>query len=248
MKDLMKHLAKQEHLPTPLASGTQMSIAQFAEAESVVDLSRLQLDTINIEDSVVRIGAQVSLQTVIEAPSLQKLADGILPQACSFAAHLGLRHLSTLGGVLLNQGGAPEIILALLALDANIVIVNTSMTTMPLSEYQPKDGDVIVEIMVKLRDENCRGTLTRVARTPLDEAIVAVAAVKDEKVLRVAASGAHSENILIATTAEIQNDQVIEQVLKDAQPIEDYRGSAEYRRTMAGVLAKRALQTVLGRN
>jgi len=248
MKDLMKHLAQHDALPVPLAHGTRMSVSQFSEAGSVIDLSRLNLDKISIEDGGLRIGGQVCLQDVIEAPTLQNLADSILPQACSFAAHLGLRNLSTLGGVLLNQGGSPEIILALLALDANVVIVNTSMTTMPLSEYQPKDGDVVVEITVKLRDENCGGSLVRVSRTPLDEAIVAVAACKESDNLRVIVSGANPDYILISTNADMTIDQVAELVLNKAQPIADYRGSAEYRRAMAGVLAKRALQTVLGSN
>ncbi|MFM8427395.1 MAG: xanthine dehydrogenase family protein subunit M, partial [Chloroflexota bacterium] len=43
-------------------------------------------------------------------------------------------------------------------------------------------------------------------------------------------------------------EEVAEKVVAEARPISDYRGSAEYRRAMAGVLTKRALQVALGRN
>jgi carbon-monoxide dehydrogenase medium subunit len=97
--------------------------------------------------------------------------------------------------------------------------------------------------------------LARVARSPRDEAIVAVAAklYVHEGVcrnVRLAVAGASPQPTRVLSAEALLEGQpwsderlnaVVERVRVEAQPIVDYRGSVEYRKAMAGTLARRAL-------
>lgn len=248
-KDLSDLMAQRESQPAPLVHGTRDPIGQFSGADAVIDLNELHLNKITVEGTSIRIGGQVILQDVIESPELIEFANGILPEACLLAAHLGLRHLSTLGGVLLSRDRAAELKLALLALGADLVVMSAAtMRTVSLKEYQPQIGDIVVEVILKMREEKHHGALARVARTPLDEAIVAIVAIQEMDVCRIAASGIGEPFTLIEVQDGETLEQIVEKVLNAAHPFSDYRGSTEYRRAMAGVLTKRAMQAMLGRN
>ncbi len=226
----------------PLACGPRVPKEPYADTEAVVDLSLLRLDTIEANERFVHIGGQATLQAVIDAPQLQSLAGGILPQAAQLAAHLGLRHLATVGGALLTADGPPEIGLALLALEASIVTQSPVRHTTPLIHYQPKENDLVLEITFKQLSTACGGALARVARTPLDQAIVTAVAVVGPDFARVAVAGACPHPIVkSATGSPVSLSGLVESVVAEADPIGDYRGSAEYRRAMAGVLTSRAL-------
>ena len=86
----------------PIAHGPRVRQDAFAQAEAAVDLGLLRLDTIESQNGFVHIGGQTPLQALIDAAELQGLVGGLLPKAAQFAAHLGLRHLATLGGALLS--------------------------------------------------------------------------------------------------------------------------------------------------
>ena len=209
--------------------------------EAAVDLSRLGLDFIQQDaEGGFRIGALTSLQDIVAAPDLQQYAGGLLPRAARLAAHLGLRNTANLGGVLTTVEGAPEVRLALMVLEAETVSADGFVT------------------QVRLPARTLLTSLQRVARTPLDEAIVAVAIglqPEDGVVTRarLAVSGIGQSPMQVeAAEAMLQSqvltseliDNVAASIMDSADPDYcDYRGSAEYRREMAGVLARRAMAT-----
>jgi CO/xanthine dehydrogenase FAD-binding subunit len=232
----------------PIAQGPRVRLAQYAQAEAVVDLGLLRLDSVSAHDGIVQIGGQTPLQAVIDAAQLQSLAGAILPQAAQFAAHLGLRHLATLGGALLSADGPPEISLALIALEAQVVVMSVAgPKTTSLIEYQLQENDLVLEVNFKHLGADCGGALSRVARTPLDQAIVAAAAVVGPDFARVAVAGAGPAPIFKSAHGSPPDMRALaDSIAADAQAIGDYRGSAEYRQAMAGVLARRALETARG--
>ena len=111
---------------------------------------------------------------------------------------------------------------------------------------------------VRLPAQTLLTSLQRVARTPLDEAIVAVAIGlhREDNFItqaRLAVSGISespirveaAEAILAAQTLTPNLiDTVTAAVVSAADPdYSDYRGSAEYRRQIASVLTRRAVET-----
>ena len=223
----------------PIYVGPRPTTLHEQNWEAAVDLSQLGLDFIQQDaEGGFRIGALTSLQDIVAAPDLQQYAGGLLPRATRLAAHLGLRNTANLGGVLTTAEGAPEVRLALMVLEAETVSADGFVT------------------QVRLPAQTLLTSLQRVARTPLDEPIVAVAVglqAGDGVVARArfAVSGIGQNPMQVETAEAILQsqaltseliDKVAASVMDSADPSYcDYRGSAEYRREMAGILARRAV-------
>ena len=221
----------------PLMLGPRVPAEPFAAMDTAVDLSLLDLATIRQDGEGMHIGALTPLQDVADSSQLESLAGGILPEAAGLTAHLGLRHLATLGGSL----SWPDIAVALLALDAAVVTQGAQKRETRLAEFQAAEGELILEVKFSAQT-GAGGALARVARTPRDEAIVCAAEVTTKYTARVAVAGASPQPFV--RSSPITNNQLqslVDGVISATHPIGDYRASAVYRRTMAGVLARRAL-------
>lgn len=231
----------QQPATVPLELGPRVPLDPYANAESVIDLSRLGLDYIRADEDAIRIGPLTPLQALVESEVIRAHAGGLLARAAQIVAHLGLRHIVTLGAAWRATDGPPEVRLALLVLDA------AATSDSPLAE------------LILPRRPGLRAALERIARTPRDEAIVAAAVsltVREGvcREVRVALAGAcpqprrftEVEAVLEgqAPTAGILQ-RAAEAAVAHADPVADYRGSAEYRRAMAGVLVRRAVEMVL---
>ncbi|NMB88741.1 MAG: hypothetical protein GYA17_10295, partial [Chloroflexi bacterium] len=211
----------------------------------------LDLDYIEFHPgSRLAIGAQTSLQSIAQSPLLQQYANGLLAEAAYASAALGLRNAAVLGGALAESDGPPELVLALLAAGAE-VILRTAMEvghTLTLDNYLAtrRAGDrtgILVEVLLPAGETY--GALQRVARTPHDQAIVAAAAVADSSGrLRLALSSWSQERLLLEAAPPGRTPEALaglaNQARQSCRPQGDYRGSAEYRSEMAAVLARRA--------
>ena len=124
----------------PLVLGPRPPASPPADVEAVVDLSRLDLAYINEDDGgVVHVGALTPLQDLADSPRLKSIANGILSEAAQLAAHLGLRHVATIGGVFTSREGPPEVLLALLALDATVVVRSDDRSAREVVEVNVAD-------------------------------------------------------------------------------------------------------------
>jgi CO/xanthine dehydrogenase FAD-binding subunit len=240
----------------PLVVGPRPEALDAWEAEAVVDLSRLGLDYIREDEGTIRLGGLTPLQALAESPLLQSLANGILSQAAGLAGGLGLRHIASLAGALAPGQGPSDVHLALLALDATIVLRGDEVREVPLAEFQPHTLELVTEVRLS-QSPGVYGSLQRVARTPRDQAIVAVAvALEVEEArgtctrARVAVAGAGPEPMRLAEAEALLEGKGFSPSLlvtaeraaqAAANPTGDYRGSAEYRKSMAGVLVGRAI-------
>lgn len=235
-------LLRRKHTITrPIFLGPRPVALYKQEWEAAVDLSGLGLIFIKPDpDDGIRIGALTPLQDVVTAQDLQDYACGLLPCGARLAAHLGLRNAANLAGVLSTVDGAPEIRVALMVLAAQTIYTDGFITE------------------IHLPAQTLLTSLQRVARTPMDEAIVAVAVglKREDNVVaraRIAVSGIGPIPVRLKAAEGILASQTLTPTLIDtvsaaamtaADPAySDYRGSAEYRREMAGVLTRRAVET-----
>ena len=234
------------------------------KAQAVVDLSGLDLAHVSVGESEVRLGAGTPVQTLVESPELKAVLHGVIPEAARLAGHFGLRQMSTLEGALLTRKILPELTLVLLALDALVVTVKSdgSQVEKSLAEYlvfQASGGELLLEVKWQVEPgENARvgAAMERVARAPRDHAVMAAAAVlhMENKICRQArvtlSHAGEAAELLVAIIARLEDREptpdllqsVAESVQAAIQPKADYRGSAEYRRELAGVLTRRALE------
>lgn len=234
-------LRRKEPTTLPIYLGPRPTALHERNWDSAVDLSRLGIDFIKQDvDGGIRIGSLAPLQDIVTSPHLQEYAGGLLPRAAGMAAHLGLRNAANMGGVLTTTFGAPELRLALLVVEAETISAEGFITE------------------VILPAQELVTSLERVARTPMDEAIVAVAVglqLGDGIIAhaKLAVSGIGIHPIRIEEAETMLTSQALTPKLTDAiatitlhaadPAYQDYRGSSEYRREMAYVLMRRAVET-----
>lgn len=271
-EDRALELLRRSEVPAaPLMLGPRVPETLYPGAEAAVDLSQLALAYVREAEGAVRLGAMTPLHDVAESALVRSFASGLLAQAAHLAAGSALRNAATLGGAVrpflgaatgLAPDGPPEIVLALLVLDAAMIVAGAGgvrrAVLLPAllaagDAVQPEE--LIVEFVLARPPAGARGALARVARTPRDQAIVAAAALVASgggraEVVRLAVAGAaprpqrlpHVETRLAGEALIDAALQATERlVAAEMNPPADFRGSADYRRAMAGVLARRAL-------
>jgi len=258
----------------PLAGGTWLNprIDKEGLAEAVVDLSGLGLDRIERDADALLLGAMATLAAVTEDESCRSLADGILAQTARRDAVLNVRNAATVGGTVVVAPPDSEFILALLALNAQVSVQSKELDTWPLSQFltdpaaaldyhqgsstlddnqgsSTLDGGLVTQVQISLPLPAAAG-LARVVRTPSDHPIVAAVAVVIEDSSRIALGGVAARPLVVeldtGSGSEAAQDAVA-QAIAEAEPYADFRGSADYRRAMGILMAKRALQRALGR-
>jgi CO/xanthine dehydrogenase FAD-binding subunit len=162
----------------------------------------------------------------------------------------------------LNPNFPAEVILVFLALDAMVVLLdeNGKEVRIPIEAFLDNGkptlerGMLIKEVILPIR-KNIHCALERVSRSKSDGSIVSVV-VKGELTqktahnVRIAVFGVNptpkryhsAESYLSDKPFTYKLAETIEEIIQDeTEAVGDYRGSAEYREAMAGVLTKRAL-------
>ncbi len=244
------------------AGGGAWIVAQgSAELETVVDLQNTGLDYIKTEADAVCIGATVTLQTLIEHPEVGVMANGTLAQAADTTQSRSLREQGTLGGTLIVAGPADPLTTVLQVLDAEVRYADPVTHTVPFLSFVAyrdrliKTRVLLTEVRIKRAPARSAVALEVVGRSPKDRPIVCVAAyVAVEEglasVTRVAVGGADVRPMRLHKTEHLLKGQLLtperiayalEPSLLELHPVEDYRGSAEYRKEMTKVLVNRAL-------
>jgi len=241
-----------------LAGGTTLVPQARRDVQSLVDLRNLKLAYIKHEGNTLRIGAATTLQDIVESSD----ALPALAQAARDSAPINVRNVATMGGVVASAGFGAPLPVALLALDAVLVIYSPEARQSPLAAFLAyrekllRDGALITEVGIPLTD--ARIAFEKVARTPGDAPIVCAAArlrlaategsmARD---VRVAVGGVGPIPVRLARAEQTLEGkpptesliaQAAEAAAKEVNPPSDFLASAEYRREMVRVLVQRTL-------
>jgi carbon-monoxide dehydrogenase medium subunit len=255
LADALKYL--QQPGTAALSGGTELISGQRLDVNAVVDLSGLGLSYVRESSGAIAIGAMTTLAELTESPILRAIAGGVIARAAHRSATNVLRNQGTIAGTLIVEPDS-VIPVALLALDAQATVVRKDPRTVPLADFLPMRDHLLMmalltEINIPLT--NPRASLQSVERTPADKPIVSVCAAAhvDKGILhnvRVALGGV-GETALRASASEMSLEgQVLDPaIIENAAAMapqglsaqSDTRGSAEYRKEMATVLTRRAL-------
>ncbi len=246
-----------------LAGGTDLVLRAGRTVTTLVDISGLDLAYLKRDAQGMRIGAMTTMAALEQSSAVQHLAGGILARAAAACGNLQTRNVATIGGNLANASPAADAAVALLALDAEVVLLGLRRKRrLPLGKFfsgpheTAANGSLLTEIVIPPCMPHTAFSFQRLSRTESDIAIVNVAAGIQLDRGRCAwariALGAVAPLPLRSQTAEIVlsgnviSQELIEQAAEAAanevRPISDLRASAEYRQEMSRVLVKRALQ------
>jgi CO/xanthine dehydrogenase FAD-binding subunit len=238
MPEALSLLARSCPITIPMGGGTRLSrflLSEFA----VVDLQYLGLNKIAFEDNLVKIGATVTLETLVTT----ELLSAALRRSAFLEGGINIRNSATIAGLIVAGDGRSPLLATLLAMDARLV-------------WQPGNDVISLGDWLALREHRQRNKLLTeihlpsnlevgietVARTPVDTPIVCAV------VSRWPASNRH--RIVVGGFGKIpvlvsdgQDDVVsaVQAVKNACSESDDNWASAAYRQSTAAVLVNRLL-------
>jgi CO/xanthine dehydrogenase FAD-binding subunit len=268
------HPPKKEDRLTLLAGGTDFYPAQAARAawleghpRNVLDISGIgELKGIRQSGTGVTFGALTTWAEIRDA-NLPHAFDGLRLAAREVGGQQ-IQNRGTIAGNLCNASPAADGVPPLLTLDASVEIAGVhGLRSVPLAQFITGNrrtalapDELVTAVHVPKSDPGARSTFLKLgARTYLVISIVSVAAMVDVggdgRIARAAiAVGACSavpqrlaklERDLAGAVVSDAVDVVVAEHVADLQPINDVRGSADYRRHAALVVTRRALMQCL---
>ena len=267
-------LSSETGLTKILAGGTDLLVqmrTDIIEPELVVDIKRIEeVRQIGEEKGGFRIGAAITGAELEEHPTLAKIWPGVV-EGANLIGSTQVQGRATMGGNLCNGSPAADSVPALITAAATATIAGPKGTremavedimTGPRQLAIGKD-EFIVSFFLPKRPANASDSYLRfIPRTEMDIAVVgcATSLVLDAsgKITdaRVSLGAVAARPLLVKECA----DAIIGSTLDDAamakldaaaqaacKPINDKRGTIEYRTKVAGVLARRTAKIAYDR-
>jgi aerobic carbon-monoxide dehydrogenase medium subunit len=257
-----------------LAGGTDLLVqlrAGLVEPELVVDVKRLpEVHEIKAEDGGFRIGAAVSGAELGEHPEVKEMWPGVV-EAAQLIGSTQIQGRATMVGNMCNASPAADSVPAMIAAGAVVRIIGPGgRRELPVEEMciapgttALEKGEIVTSVFLPPRPPRTGDAYLRfIPRTEMDIAVVGagVCLTLDEQGTCTAARvglGAvaprpllvtEAADALIGTKVDIAAlERLAEAASAACRPIDDKRGTKEYRIKVAGVLARRAAEAALSR-
>ncbi len=254
---------------TIIAGGTDLLVnpRYLVGVREVVDIRKLALDYIIVEQGWLRIGAGATMRSVARHPAVQALADGILARSAAVCGSPNIRNMATLVGNCASALPSADTPPSLIALNAEAVLIGLSgERRVPLDQFftgqakSVRERELVRELRIPLGGSAIHGGFYKIGRTAEDISLVnaATALTLHDGIITEArlVLGAVAPTPLRITPAETALrgqqptealwQQIAEIVRLEVRPISDQRASADYRRHVSGVAAARALRQAAG--
>jgi carbon-monoxide dehydrogenase medium subunit len=267
-------LAKETGEARVLAGGTDLLVqmrTDIIDPVLVVDIKGIaELRQIKEEGGGYRIGAAVTGAELKEHPKLKSIWPGIV-EAANLIGSTQIQGRATMGGNLCNGSPAADSVPALIAAGAKATIVGPKgRRDIPVEDVMlaPRKlslakGEIIASFLLPAKPARTGEAYLRfIPRTEMDIAVVGcgVCLTLDAKgkctAARVSLGAVAERPLLVAPAAaalvgSTVDDTALQKLAAAAsaacRPIDDKRGTKEYRIKVAGVLARRAAQIALER-
>lgn len=239
IEEAVKLLTDSEKSLSPLGGGTRISRHQ-AEYDGVVDLQDAGMDRISTEGQVVRVGAMVRLDKLLDHDEIHpEIQRGI-----KIDASQNIRNMASIGGWLVSSDSRSITTTLLLALDTTL-------------SWEPGKKQIRIGDWLPLREIESPGVLITqtewrthpsltfeyVARSPKDKPIVIVAAAQwGSGRTRIVLGGYGKMPVVAMDGTESQGaDAACRDAFSEA---DDKWATAEYRKNVAAKLALRCLRRI----
>jgi carbon-monoxide dehydrogenase medium subunit len=258
----------------PLAGGQSLIPAmnfRLATPSVLVDLNELrELTHINDVDGEIRIGGMVR-QRAVERNALLAQRVPLLAETMPHIAHPAIRNRGTIGGSLAHADPAAELPAVMLALNGTFVVKSKSEAReissgdffVGLFSTSVQAGELLTEIRIPPKAPRSGYAFQEISRRHGDFALVGVAAAVrldgngrcDDARLALLSVGDRPTLAEQAAKALIGQAPSVESIRaaadaaasRDIDPSSDIHASARYRRQLANVLTRRALERAFER-
>ena len=234
-----------------------------SELNTVISLDKLEMEFIKEDSDYIILGPMVNFRKLETNDVIKNYCNGIISESVSGILGVQFRNNATLGATVFSKYGFSDLITALLAVDAKVVLFKQGELT--LKEYlavEQTEKDILVE--VKLPKNSQYGVFKCVRKSSTDYSIVNVGVVKDKNNNYTVTVGARpsrakiAENFSKEITSIIKNienkniELLEEKLTKELLGIIDeelifgdnMRGSGKYRCLLSKNLIKMAVMEV----
>lgn len=217
-----------------------------------VDLSKLPLNTISLENDEISIGAYVTYGDLERSELIQSTAQGIIASSISHIVGPQFRNSVTVGASVFSKYGFSDFLTALLILGTSVELLEGGRMTLHQFLQEPYRRDVLLNIRIPHR-ENIQASYQSIRRNANDFPMVNVAVSKYGGEYLIA-SGARPRRAKLAFNAGnfITENGIGTASLQEAEKIfltemkygSNNLSSSAYRREMAKLLLRRALKEI----
>ena len=257
-----------------LAGGTDLLVrlrSGFIEPDLIVDVKRIEaMHKITAEKGGFRIGAAVCAAQLGEHSGVKKLWPGVV-EAVELIGSKQVQGRATMVGNMCNASPAADSVPAMIAAGASVVIAGPKgKRTVPVEDVATapgkttlRKGEIVESVYLPARPPKSGDAYLRfIPRTEMDIAVVGagVSLTLDSSGTcthaRVALGAVAARVLLVKEAAKALigskvDDKALDKLAAAAsaacRPIDDKRGTKEYRIRVAGVLARRAAKIALKR-
>jgi carbon-monoxide dehydrogenase medium subunit len=256
-----------------IAGGTALVIMmkqRLVRPSCLVSLRSVRgLNAIELKDGGLRIGG-LATHREVEESSLVRRRLPLLAETYHHVATIRVRNRATVGGGLAHADPNQDPPPTLIALGATVKVTSPNGSrVIPLDEFftdyyetSLKPDEIITELFVPRLATNASGAYLKfLPRTADDYATVSAAAVltldKSKKTIsdvRIALGSVGTTPIRATAAEAVLRGQPVkaeafaeaaEKAKEAVDPVSDFRGSAGYKKEMAGVFVRRALEKAL---
>jgi CO/xanthine dehydrogenase FAD-binding subunit len=271
LPEALNLLAQFGETAKPLAGGQSlvpMMNMRLARPAQLIDLNGLrELNYLNVENEELCIGA-MTRQRVLERSAIVAEGWPLLREATRYVGHVQIRNRGTVGGSLVHAYPSAELPVVMTALEASLVLRSAQGDrTVPASGFfvdamttSLKTGELLVEVRVPHVPSRTGWSFQEVSRRHGDFALMGVAGL-----LTLRSGGTIEQARLVFCGATPYRTLKVEQQLvgeraesalfrdaanlaaADLDPDSDIHASAEYRKEVAKVLARRVLEQAAAR-
>src|SRR5829696_9066309 len=257
-----------------LAGGTDLLVrlrSGFIEPDLIVDVKSIDaMHQITAENGGFRIGAAVCAAQLGEHPDVRKMWPGVV-EAAELIGSKQVQGRATMVGNMCNASPAADSVPAMIAAGATVVIAGPKgKRTVPAEDVATAPGktilgkgEIVESVFLPARPPKSGDAYLRfIPRTEMDIAVVGagVSLTLDGSGTCSAARvslGAVAARVLLVQEAAAAligskvDDKALDRLAQAAsaacRPIDDKRGTKEYRTKVAGLLARRAAKIALDR-
>ncbi|MDO4478463.1 MAG: FAD binding domain-containing protein [Lachnospiraceae bacterium] len=234
-----------------LAGGMWLRLGKGNVINTAIDLTQIGLDTIEEDDGVFTIGCMASLRQIEKHEALNNMCGGLIRDAVSSIVGTQFRNTATVGGSIYGRFGFSDVLTAFMVLDTQVKLHKGGLIPLDTFVEMPYDKDILTE--VRVANTPCEAAYESLRLTTTDFPMINAAVSRTDGKWRIAVGArpmkarllAAAEN-LSACPGEAELDALEEAVKTELNYGSNKLASADYRREMAAVLVRRAINRIIG--
>lgn len=215
--------------------------------QTAIDLSGLGLDQIEEDAEEFRLGCMCTLRQLEKHEGLNKYFDGAMKECTRHIVGTQFRNSATVGGSIFGRFGFSDILTCLLSLDTYVELYHAGVVALSEFVQMPRDNDVLVRIIIKKDGREAAYQSHREAAT--DFPVIACAVARKEDMWYVSVGARPGKAKLVVRQKQVEDAGAFaKEVISEYTFSSNMRGSETYRRHLAEVYTKRAVENILAKS